>query len=166
MITRRAIMLGLSISAASVPTLQAAEIDGQWRAEFESPRGLQTVLLELKADGGTLTGTVGTDAAGTNPIRDGRVEGDQVTFGQVMARGDFEMHFKYEGKLMGDELELTRTMARPPGGGPGRAGPDNPGGGPGRRAGGGPEAGQPRPGRGRPRGNMRGAVTFTAKRVR
>ncbi len=171
MITRRAIALGLPFAAVSIRKLKAAGIDGKWQAEIESPRGAQTVVFELKAEGGTLTGTVGNDMMGTFDIKDGKVEGDRVSFVQVLSRGDSEIRFKYEGTLMGDELELTRSMDGPPGGRPGRGAPGGPGGrGGGQRQRGGPGAGGQRPGGGPGRGGPPGGgmgrpVTFTANRV-
>ncbi len=171
MITRRVFALGMPVAAVSVRSLRAAGIDGKWEAEVEGPMGPMALMFELKADGGALTGTAGNDMMGMLEIKDGKIEGDQVSFVQVMMRGDFEMRFKYEGKLMGDELELTRSMDRPAGGGPRPGGPGGPGGrggrpgggqGPGRRQG---PGGGPGGGGGRRGGGMGRPVTFTATRV-
>jgi len=124
-------------AAAGTRVLRAADVDGKWEASIESPMGAMIMTFDLKSDGEKLTGSVGNEMMGESEIQDGKISGDEVSFVQVMKRGDREMKFKYEGKLAGDELELTRSMD---GGGPGRGG---------RGAG----------GMGRP-------TTFTAKRVK
>ena len=171
MITRREFGWAIPLAAASARRLRAANVDGTWEAEIESPRGPTVVRFVLRADADKLTGTVGNEAMGESEIQDGKVTGDQVSFVQVMTRGDFEMRIRYEGTVREDELELTRTMGRPPGargGGPGGQGPGRrvgPGpGGPGGGGGGRPGGGGP----GGPGGNRGGpgrAVTFTARRV-
>lgn len=161
-ISRRAFALSVPMTAVCARRLSAAGVDGKWEAEIQSPRGATVVVFDLKSDGEALTGQLGNDMMGMSDIQDGKVSGDSVSFVQVTARGDFQMRFQYEGKVSGDEMELTRTMVRPAGGGPGR----RPGGG--ARQGGGP---RPRGGQGggqRPggaRGGMGGPMTFTAKRV-
>ena len=173
MTTRRAFTLGLPFAAVAVRKLKAAGIDGKWQAEIEGPAGPMTMSFDLKADGGALTGTVGNEMMGMAEITDGKIDGDQVSFVQVMVRGDREMRIKFAGTLAGDELELTRSMDRPaggPGGGPGGGqgqrrgpGPGRPGGGQGPGRGQGPGGGPG--GGGRRGGGMGRPVTFTAKRV-
>lgn len=150
MISRREFALTVPLAAVSVRSLKAAGVDGKWKAEVENPRGVAVIMFDLKSEGEALTGTAGNDN-GMTEITDGKVSGDGVSFVQVVTRGNFEMRVKYEGKVMGDELELTRTMERPAGGRPGGGqGGGRPGGGQG--AGGGGGGGRP--------------VTFTAMRVK
>ena len=188
MISRRAFALAVPAVATMVRGLRAAQVDGKWEAEIEGPQGPMVMILDLKADGEMLTGTVGNDMMGAAEIQDGKISGDEVEFVQVMQRGDFQMRFTYSGKVSGDEMELTRTVQRPggPGGGQGQGGGRGPGGGRpggaqggarpgggqggGRGAGGqgGPGGGRGAGGQGGPGGGRRGmgrAVTFTAKRV-
>ena len=185
MISRRAFALAFPALAATVRGLRAAEVDGKWEAQVDGPQGPMALIFDLKADGETLTGTVGNEMMGESEIEAGKISGDEVEFVQVMQRGNFQMRFTYAGKVSGDEMELTRTMQRPgggqgpggPGGGRGAGGPGGgrgaggPGGGrQGGAPGGGRGAGGPGGGRGAggPGGGGRGmgrAMTFTAKRV-
>ncbi len=131
MMTRRMFAFGVPLAAVTLPKASAAGVDGKWEAEIETPRGPTVIAFTLQADGESLTGTVGNDMLGMSEIEDGEVRGDSVSFVQVMARGQMQVRFKYEGTVAGDEMELTRTMQRPPGmpGGGGRG----PGRGQGRR---------------------------------
>ena len=167
MITRRMFSLSVMAAAASTRALRAAGVDGKWEASIESPMGAMTMTFDLKSDGEVLTGSVGNEMMGESEIQDGKITGDEVSFVQVMKRGDREMKFKYEGKLAGDELELTRSMDGGGGRGPGGGGPrgGRQGGGGERRPGGGGQGG-PAGGRGgRGGGGMGRPTTFTAKRV-
>ncbi len=167
MITRRMFSLSVMAAAASTRALRAAGVDGKWEASIESPMGAMTMTFDLKSDGEVLTGSVGNEMMGESEIQDGKITGDEVSFVQVMKRGEREMKFKYEGKLAGDELELTRSMDGGGGRGPGGGGPrgGRQGGGGERRPGGGGQGG-PAGGRGgRGGGGMGRPTTFTAKRV-
>ena len=160
---RLGILLGLLVA----PAVWASDIDGKWTAEFETPRGTSEMSFDFKVEGDKLSGTV-TNRRGESEIQDGKIEGDTVSFKQVMSFGR-EITILYTGKISGDEIEFTRKFE---GGGPGRGGPGRgesgrggpggPGGGP-RAEGGGREGGPP-PGGGRGgRGGGR-EITFTAKR--
>ena len=151
----RTLLATLGVLALGAP-VWAAGIDGKWEATQETPRGEMTLVFDLKADGGALTGVVSNDFMGESEISDGKIDGDAVSFKQIMERGDRKITFVYEGKLSGDELTLTRTVeGRGPGGKGDRPGPGAGPGGPGGKGGG--------PGGGR--GGMGGPQTLTAKRI-
>ena len=192
MITRRTFWMNAAAVAAGARLLRAAGVDGKWEATIESPMGPTTMTFDLKADGEMLSGAVANEMMGKSEIADGKIEGDKVSFVQVMQRGEREIRFKYEGTVSGDAMELTRSMVRPAGGAPGqqgggggraRGGGQGPGGGnrgpggggrPGgggqgqggnRGPGGGGQPGGRGQGQGGNRGGMGRPVTFTAKRV-
>ncbi len=164
MITRRTFWMSATAAAVGARSLRAAEVDGKWEATIESPMGPMTMKFDLKADGDTLSGTVANEMMGEAEIADGKIEGDKVSFVQVMRRGEREIKFKYEGTVSGDEMELTRSMDRPAGGAPGQGGGGarRPRGGQGQGQGGGRAPGS---GGNRGGGGMGRPATFTAKRV-
>ena len=185
MISRRAFAFAAPLAAFPIRRLRAAGVDGKWEGEVAGPGGPMVMTFDLKADGEALTGTVGSDLTGTSAIEDGKVSADALSFVQVFSRGGREIRFKYEGKLMGEELELTRSLVRPTGAGGQRgqggapAGGRRPAGGQsdvpaGGRGQGGGQRRAPAGGRGQgggqggaARGGGMGApVTFTAKRVK
>ena len=187
MISRRTFALAAPFAACWTGRLRAAGVDGKWEAEVAGPGGPMVMTFDLKSDGEALTGTIGSQMMGTSDIEDGKVSADAVSFVQVFSRGNRQIRFKYEGKLMGDELELTRSMVRPAGAGGqrgqagGAGGQRGQGGGAGGQRGQGGGAGGQRGqagGAGGQRGQAGGAggqrgqgggigapVTFTAKRV-
>ena len=95
-------LVGLLAVAAS-----AADIDGKWKAEFNTPDGqTRTTTFTFKADGDKLTGTVSGRQADT-PISEGKINGDEISFAVVRNMGGEERKMQYKGKIAGDEIKLT-----------------------------------------------------------
>ena len=115
-----AVML-LVLSLASAAFVAVADIDGKWVATMQGPEGPGQVLLDLKADGEKITGTVSLFTFGVSPISNGKITGSDVSFDLVLGDGAFTLPFK--GKLEGEKLNLTLetpmgaetvAFARPP----------------------------------------------------
>ena len=138
-------MFRLATLLVSLPlaTLMAAGVDGKWSGErkITTPDGEErtmTTTLELKSDGGALTGKMSMGPRGDADIQDGKVDGNKITFSVKMStqRGDFTSNF--EGTVSGDEMTLNRQGGPggggggkgPRGGGKGGGGKGGPGGGP------------------------------------
>ena len=93
----------------------AADVSGAYKAEMPGRDGnTQTITINLKADGSNLTGSI-TTPRGDNPISDGKVDGDNVSFSQKMSRNGNDMVIKYKGKVDGNTIKFTRSMATPDG---------------------------------------------------
>jgi hypothetical protein len=93
----------------------AADVSGTYKGEVAGRQGnTQTMTINLKADGNNLTGTI-TTPRGDNPISDGKVDGDKVSFSQKVNFGGNDMVIKYEGKVEGDSIKFTRIMTTPDG---------------------------------------------------
>lgn len=87
----------------------AADVNGKWAAQVPGRQGnTQEVTFNLKADGSNLTGTM-TTRRGDVELKDGKVDGDKVSFSTVMAMQGNEVKMKYAGTVSGDELKLTRV---------------------------------------------------------
>jgi opacity protein-like surface antigen len=92
----------------------AADVTGKWTAEIPGRGGnTQTTTFTFKADGAKLEGTV-ANQRGENPISEGKVDGDKVTFAQVMNMNGNDMKMTYTGVVRGDTIELTRDGGRGP----------------------------------------------------
>jgi opacity protein-like surface antigen len=119
------IVLGLVAATAL-----AADVTGTWVAEREGRDG-QTMktTFELKADGTDLTGTMdfGMGMGEPNPISEGKIDGDNISFVVKMDMMGNEMKISYKGTVTGDEMKLTMSfeggMGGPGGGGPGGGAP-------------------------------------------
>ena len=100
------ILLALSLAAF------AADVSGKWTFEQQGRRGPQTVTLNLKADGGALTGTLSQPGRNGNmetQISDGKVDGDNISFKVTRQMGDNSFTIEYNGKISGDEIKLKIT---------------------------------------------------------
>jgi hypothetical protein len=85
----------------------AAEVDGKWKAVFETPNGQKLEsIFDFKAEGSTLNGTV-SSTRGESKIQDGKVEGDTITFNVVRNFNGQDFKMGYKGKLAADEIKMT-----------------------------------------------------------
>lgn len=107
-------MLLGGMAALSGWLVHAAELNGTWTASFDTQPGKQSYLYELKADGGKVSGKATGDINGgsrrTVEIKDGKLDGDVVTFVEVMEFQGNEIRIQYTGKLAGDEIRFTRKV--------------------------------------------------------
>lgn len=102
------------LAAAAAATLLtvsafAADVSGKWTGEMQGRNGSRPVTLELKADGSNLTGSMSGAQGRQNEIKDGKVDGDNVSFVVVNNFNGNEMKMLYKGKVAGDELKLAVT---------------------------------------------------------
>ncbi|HMG36239.1 MAG TPA: hypothetical protein VKM94_20040 [Blastocatellia bacterium] len=87
----------------------AADVSGKWVAQVPG-RGGQTreTTFNFKADGSKLTGTV-SGMQGDNPISDGKVSGDEISFSVNVSFNGQDVKLLYKGKVSGDEIKFVRT---------------------------------------------------------
>jgi hypothetical protein len=92
---------------------QAAVVDvsGTWKASFDTQIGQQNYTYEFKVKGSELTGTAKSDN-GESPIKDGKVDGDTVTFVETLNFQGMDLRIDYTGKIVSaDEIKFTRNVA-------------------------------------------------------
>lgn len=115
---RKTIFLSACFILAASAIALAADVSGKWTAQVPG-RGGQTreQTFNFKAEGDKLTGTV-SGMQGDNPISDGKITGDEISFKVVFSVQGNEVKLLYKGKVAGDEIKFTRT--RDGGEGPGQ----------------------------------------------
>lgn len=97
---------------------QAAEVTGTWKAEFESQIGLQKYLYTLRQDGTVVTGKAASEIGEQKretELKEGKVEGDKISFVELLEFQGNEIRIRYSGTISSNELKLTRevgTIAR------------------------------------------------------
>jgi enterochelin esterase-like enzyme len=106
-------------SAAATPapatkTLKA-DVSGTWKAEFDSQRGHQKYTFTFKQDGAKLTGKASsevTDQKREAELTEGKVDGDAISFVEVLSIQDRDIRITYTGKLSadGNEIKFTREV--------------------------------------------------------
>lgn len=88
-------------------TLTAADLNGNWKGELQTPNGPLEITFDFHVDGEKLTGTV-TNTFGTEQITDGAVKGDAISF--VVLAGGGEFKITYKGTIAGDDLKFHITI--------------------------------------------------------
>jgi hypothetical protein len=106
---KRIAFLSVCFVFAALSLAWAAGVDGKWTAQVPG-RGGQTreSTFTFKAEGEKLTGTV-SGMQGDNPISDGKISGDEISFTLKLNFQGNEITFLYKGKVSGDEIKMTRT---------------------------------------------------------
>ena len=102
----------LTLAALSLSAF-AADITGTWKAEFDTQRGLQKYTFTLKQDGTSVTGKANVERDGEKreaELKEGKVEGDTVTFVEPLKIQDNELRITYRGKISGNEIKFTRKV--------------------------------------------------------
>ena len=102
----------LALAAFSLSVL-AADITGTWKAEFDTQRGLQKYTFTLKQDGANVTGKASVEREGEKreaELKEGKVDGDTVTFVELLKIQDNEIKITYTGKISGNEIKFTRKV--------------------------------------------------------
>jgi hypothetical protein len=103
----------------AVCTAFGADIDGKWTGKYDSGMGGDPMNMEytFKADGDKLTGTTIGGANGEQiAIKNGKIDGDKISFSVSVDMMGQEMSFDYKGELKGDKLKLKFDMGGQGGG--------------------------------------------------
>ena len=82
----------------------ASDVSGTWIA----PSLLFNVTLVFKVDGATLTGTVKTHPGDETEIKDGKIDGDKISFYIVRTSNKKKVKVRFKGVVDGNEMRFTR----------------------------------------------------------
>ena len=102
----------LALAVASFSAF-AADVTGNWKAEFDTQRGLQKYTFTLKQDGTSVTGKASAERDGEKreaELKEGKVEADTLTFVEPLKIQDNEINITYTGKISGNEIKFTRKV--------------------------------------------------------
>jgi hypothetical protein len=95
------------LMALTVTTAAATDITGTWTAKFDTPIGEQNYTYEFVVKGTELTGKA-SGSMGVSAITEGKVEGDKVTFVEML---DGAIRVEYTGKIgSADEIQFSRKV--------------------------------------------------------
>jgi hypothetical protein len=89
----------------------AADISGTWKASFDTQIGKQSYTYELVVKDSTVTGKASSDN-GETALTEGKVEGDKVSFVEMLNFQGMEIRIVYTGTIVSaDEIKFTRQVA-------------------------------------------------------
>lgn len=104
----------LLLLLAALPTFVfAADVTGTWKAEFDTQIGLQKYTYTLKQDGAKVSGKASADIAGEKreaELKEGKLEGDTLTFVEMLNFQGNEIRITYTGKITANEIKFTREV--------------------------------------------------------
>jgi hypothetical protein len=111
MMIRRASLMTVLLVLVSMAPIAAADITGKWTASFDTQIGKQDYTYEFVVKDSTLTGKMKSNL-GESDVLDGKVDGDKVTFGELLKFEGMEVKITYTGKVVSaDEIKFTRNVA-------------------------------------------------------
>ncbi len=86
-----------------------AGIDGTWTATMPGGMGgiPMKITYEFSSDGDILTGSTSSAPGQINPIREGKIDGKNISFEVDVEFNKRKMTHKYTGTLLGDQLFLS-----------------------------------------------------------
>ncbi len=99
------------LALSLVVCANGADITGKWTSSFDTQIGQQHYTYEFKVAGAQLTGKAKSDN-GESEIKDGKVNGDTVTFVENLNFQGMDLRIEYTGKIVSDdEIKFTRKVA-------------------------------------------------------
>jgi enterochelin esterase-like enzyme len=102
-------LCGLLTGTAAI----AADVSGQWRAEFDSQIGLQKYAFAFQLNDGKLTAKATAEVDGQKrdvEFKEAKLAGDTLTFVEMRQIQDNEVRIEYTGKVGGSEIKFTRKV--------------------------------------------------------
>jgi hypothetical protein len=98
------VMLAFVLVAAPA---RAADVDGKWTGSIDTPMGAINLGFTFKADGGTLSGSMtGMDGAEL-PIKNGKIDGNKISFVVSLDFGGMMFDLNYTGVVSKDAVEMS-----------------------------------------------------------
>ena len=105
----KAKLLALALLLTAAPAF-AADIDGKWSGSIDTPGGAMTIVYTFKTEGATLTGSsLGPDGSAL-PIKNGKVDGNKISFAQDIDFGQGPITFNYTGVVSPTDLKLHSSF--------------------------------------------------------
>ena len=92
--------------ALTAVLLVAADAAGTWKGSFDFNGTPVALTFNLKTDGASVSGTV-DGPTGASEIKDGKVDGDSITFSSTTEYQGSSIKVVYKGKIAGDQISFT-----------------------------------------------------------
>jgi hypothetical protein len=106
-------MVLAALTLTLLSPVNAADVAGSWKAEFDTQIGVQKYTYEFKVDGAAVTGKATFEreqAKGEVQLTEIKVTGDDIAFVEPLNFEGTEIRIEYKGKISGDEMKLTRQV--------------------------------------------------------
>jgi hypothetical protein len=104
--TRR-LLVAVALCVVSLAPLLAADVDGKWSGSIDTPMGAIPIEFNFKADGATLSGSMAGPDGGQIPIKNGKIDGNKISFNVSVDFGGMSLEFAYTGTVSPDTLQMS-----------------------------------------------------------
>jgi len=101
--------IGPFLMLALLTSAWAADILGNWIVKGRSRQLNTETVFSFRVSGTELTGTV-SGAEGETTIREGKINGDEISFVVIRSVLGNEMKLAYKGKVALGEIKFVRTV--------------------------------------------------------
>jgi hypothetical protein len=99
------------VSAAALLLLTvsafAADVDGKWTGSVSTPNGDFPVAFSFKAEGATLNGSMAGPDGGDIAIKDGMIDGANISFWLSLDFGGNALKLTYKGIVAADQIKIS-----------------------------------------------------------
>ena len=92
----------------------AADVDGKWTGSGSTPNGDFPVYFNFKADGAPLNGTMAGPDGGDIAIKDGTIDGANISFLLNLDMGGNALKLTYKGVVAADQIKISGDAAGMP----------------------------------------------------
>lgn len=92
----------------------AADVDGKWTGSVSTPNGDFPVSFNFKADGPMLNGSMAGPDGSDIAIKDGMVDGSNISFWLSLDFGGNALKLTYKGVVASDQIKITGDAAGMP----------------------------------------------------
>src|SRR5580692_7939412 len=99
--------VGLAAVLWVSPLAGAADLTGTWKGSFDLNGNTLPAVINLKVAGTDVTGTVEIPTGPPSEIREGKVDGDNVTFWMNSQYQGTTYKVVFKGKVAGDHIDFS-----------------------------------------------------------
>ena len=93
--------------ALTAVLLVAADAAGTWKGLIDVNGTTVPLTFNLKTDGATVSGTIDGLPTEASEIKEGKVDGDSITFWCMTDYQGMPIKLVYKGKLAGEQINFT-----------------------------------------------------------
>ena len=105
---RMPILAGLLLLLATL--LYCADATGKWKGTFDAPDGTHELTFDLKASGDVLTGAISGLAGEAIEVKDGKIQGDTVSFWVMAEYQGQPIKLVFKGQVLESEIHFTMGL--------------------------------------------------------
>ena len=110
---KKSLLLLIGLITCAVCPARALDINGQWHAEFNTQVGTQKYIYTFHTDGDKVTGKAAAevnDQKRETELKEGKLDGDTLSFVETIHFQDNEVRIQYTGKLGTNEIAFKRMV--------------------------------------------------------